>query len=157
MLLSSTSLSTSKHYADTTVVGSRVELSTSGTSCYASSRATRTATSFLRHGRDRTSSPRSLSLALTSSRPLTAKSSPMPRISSSYIDSTLRFFLSCWYTYAKNQVSEIKGILLVRVIINPSVFSDVRPLRRPGVRPHSGADSGILIFRNFLLHPTPFL
>jgi hypothetical protein len=50
-LLSSTSLSTSKHYADTTTVGSRAELLASGTWCYASSRAIKTATSFLHRGR----------------------------------------------------------------------------------------------------------
>jgi hypothetical protein len=56
------------------------------------SRATRTATSYLCHGKDHTPSWRCSDRAPTSSRGLMAKSSPMHGILSSYIASTPSFF-----------------------------------------------------------------
>jgi hypothetical protein len=56
----------------------------------------------------------------------------------------------------QNRVYEIKSIFPCSFVIVPSVSTDVRPLQRPGVGPHSGANWGILTLRNFLLHPTLF-
>jgi len=81
--------STSKRCASTTAIEYGAGPSTSETWSSASSRAARTATSSPHHGRDRTSSWRCSDQALTSSRPSTARSLPMPQTSSSYIAFTL--------------------------------------------------------------------
>ena len=86
---SSAGPSTSKRGANTTAVKCMVGPSTSKTWCSTSSRATRTATSSLHHGRGRTSSQRCSGQTPTSSRPLTERCSPMPGTSSSYVAFTL--------------------------------------------------------------------
>jgi hypothetical protein len=67
-LRSSTPPNTNRHYADITAVWSRYEPSTSVTWYYALSKATRTATSFLHHGRGHTSSLRCSGQEHTNSR-----------------------------------------------------------------------------------------
>ena len=89
MLPSSAQPSTSKRYAGTTAIECGVGPSTSGTWCSTSSRATRTATSSLRHRRDHMSSRRCFDQVPTSSRPSTVKSLSMSGTSSSYVAFTL--------------------------------------------------------------------
>jgi len=107
-LHSSTRPSTSKRYAGTTAVKCGVGHLTSGTWCSASSRASRTATSSLRHRRDRMSSWRCYDQAPISSRPSTTKSSSMPRISNSYVAFILNLCM----------------LSLISFTINSSIFSD---------------------------------
>ena len=83
-----------KHYAGTTAIRCGVGPLESGSWYSALSRATRTATSSLRHGRDHTSLRRCSDQASTSSRPSTVESSSMPRTSSSYVIFTLNI---CMY------------------------------------------------------------
>ena len=64
-----------------------------GTWCSASSRATRTATSSLRRGRDHTSSRRCSDQAPTSSRSLMTKSSSTPRTLNSYVTFTPSLYI----------------------------------------------------------------
>jgi hypothetical protein len=84
-LPSSSRPSTNKRYTSTTATVCVVGPSMSGIWCSASSRATRTAISSLRRGRDLTLSRRCFDRAPTSSRPSTIKFLPMPGTSSSYI------------------------------------------------------------------------
>ena len=100
--------STSKRCAGTTAVKYRVGPSTSGTWCSALSRATRTTTSSLRHGRDRTSSWRCSDQAPISSRPSMVKSLSMPGTSNSYVAFTLNLCM----------------LSLIGFAIDSSIFSD---------------------------------
>ena len=87
---SSTQPSTNMRYDGTTADECGAGPSTSGTWCSASSKATRTATSSLYHGRDHTSSRRCSNQAPTSPGPSMAKSSSTPGTSNSYVAFTLK-------------------------------------------------------------------
>jgi hypothetical protein len=120
--LFSTPLSASRPCVGTTIVGSRVAPSTSRIWCSTSYRATRTATSYCRHGKVHTSSWRSSSLAPTSLRPSTAKSSPTLGILSSYVTFTLSFSKLLAYLHKIMFLKSMK-ISLVGFATSPSFLS----------------------------------
>ena len=121
-LPSSTQPSTNKRCASTTAIECGVRPSMSRTWYSTLSRATRTNTSSLHHGRDRMSSWRCSGQAPTSSRPSTTRSSSMPRTSSSYVAFTLN---KC-------------TLSLISFAIASPIFSDTRPQQWQRVGPHSG-------------------